>query len=65
MWEVIETTYTVGPNGGMFFRSVSDRLKVFEGWIVRTIVYSSAFDGGSPVGQVFVPDVNHRWKLPE
>ena len=63
MWEVIEIQENFQPSGPMIFKKVSDRLRVPEGWIVRTSIFSSSWEGGASVHQVFVSDVSHAWEL--
>ena len=48
MWELVE----LEANGNH-----TDRMKVRDGWIVRTIIR------GAHVGMVFVSDPNNAWKL--
>ena len=42
----------------------TERLKVYEGWLVRTSMYATfGTSGGLDVGLVFVPDPFHNWEL--
>lgn len=40
----------------------TERLSVWGGWIVRTIL--TDFENAPSVTQTFVGDINHYWKLP-
>lgn len=54
MWEEIPTSGNQQPT--TLYRT--DRLKVFGGWIVRTIT-GNGNDAGTCVVQTFISDVNH------
>lgn len=54
MWEEIEYDWMEG--------TLSDRLKVPGGWVVRSIVIGN---GNRDVNQVFVTDPKHEWVLAE
>ena len=41
----------------------TDRMKVPQGWIVRSSVSSGSYQGGVSVHQIFVQDPNHDWVL--
>lgn len=44
-------------------QSITDRLQVPGGWIVRTMTSTFPGDGGSFVAQTFVSDPGHEWNL--
>ena len=54
MWEVVDKIY----NGR---HTLTERLKVHGGWLVRTFYNCS--DGLGTCAMAFVPDPKHEWKL--
>ena len=55
MWEELE------KQGNRKWGFVTERMKVYGGWIVRSI--HSSVGGNTAVAQSFVPDPEHLWKL--
>ena len=53
-WEIISHTEK--------WDTVSDRLWIPSGWIVRS-KYIHFYEGGTAVHQVLVDDMNHKWEL--
>lgn len=45
--------------------SYTDRLKVPDGWIVRSIIDNAGVNdsGGAAIHQIFLSDPDHEWKL--
>lgn len=60
MWEKIQDPASQEQREGILY-VISHRLKVREGWIVRTIVSQSR--AGADVSQIFVSDPGHSWQL--
>ena len=54
-WEIIETDISN--------TTCSDRLKVPNGWIVRSYTKTGAFSNKGGIHQIFIPDINHKWVL--
>ena len=61
MWEDVK-------DGGVFdeanIRVASQRLRIYSGWIVRTIVLNTS-TGDVSTNMVFVKDQGHKWNLNE
>lgn len=63
-WEPIEGRCAVSPEGMVTVRpdSVTERLPVPGGWLVRSVRYHAVNDGGGVgVGLAFVPDPRGEW----
>jgi len=58
MWELIEENI---KDQGTYTYIVSHRLKVPNGWIVRTV--TSRYHGGAHSEHTFVADSSHSWQL--
>jgi len=53
MWEVVDKSSSIRE-------TLTERLKVHAGWLVRTF-YRHSY--GGTCAMTFVPDPNHKWKL--
>lgn len=61
-WESLEDPK---DEAGLWRMVRSDRLKVPGGWIVRSRNFTMNSHGGTAIHQLFIPDINHEWKLEE
>lgn len=69
-WELVENSFNcVGalpdPKVCQFNKSVTERMEIEGGWLVRTAIFTGKVgDGSCTVAITFVPDSKHEWFMP-